>query len=151
MADRDAQGMARRRLTPGQLGALISALILGGIIGAVGDRLTNDSGPMRAAETVERGGGTLDELPAGPVEVFAESIRLPAGYQSTHFHPGPTFNIVESGEVEIIDEGRAQSYAAGDFFFEPGGRPHTIRALETTTLTVVRLIPPGAEATTEVS
>jgi hypothetical protein len=139
-----------RRLTPGQVGALIGALVLGGVIGAVGDRLTRDAGPMRAAETVKRGGGTLEELPAGPVKVLAESIRLPGGYESTQLHGGPTFNIVESGEIEIIDMGRARSYAAGDFFFEPEGRPHTIRVLETATLTVVRLLPPGAEATTEV-
>jgi quercetin dioxygenase-like cupin family protein len=140
-----------RRLTPGQLGALIGVLVLGGVIGAVGDRLTNDAGPMRAAETAAHGGsGTLEELPAGPVEVSAESVRLPAGYESTHFHGGPTFNIVESGKVEILDSGRAHSYVSGDFFFEPEGRPHTIRVLETATITVIRLLPPGAEATTEV-
>ena len=139
-----------RRLTPGQLGALIGALVLGGVIGAVGDRLANDAGPMRAAETVARGGGTLKDLPDGPVGVLAESIRLPAGFESTHFHGGPTFNLVQSGEVEIVDEGIARIYGPGDFFFEPEGRPHTIRVLETSTIAVVRLLPPGAEATTEV-
>jgi quercetin dioxygenase-like cupin family protein len=139
-----------RRLTPGLMGALIAALVLGGVLGVLGDRLASDAGPMRATETVNRGGGTLEELPAGPVAVRAESVRLPAGFESTHVHGGPTFNIVESGEVEIIEAGRARTFGAGDFFFEPEGQPHTIRVLETATLSVIRLLPQGAEGTTEV-
>jgi hypothetical protein len=139
-----------RRVTPGQLGALIGALVLGGVIGVLGNRLASDAGPMRATETVARGGGTLEDLPDGPVEVRAESLRLPAGFESTRLHGGPTFNIVQSGEVEIVEGGRARAYGPGEFFFEPAGRRHTIRVLETATIAVVRLLPPGAEATTEV-
>ena len=139
-----------RRLTPGLSGALIGALVVGGILGVAGDRLAGDSGPMRATETAVQGGGTLETLPPGPVAVRAESVRLPAGFQSTHVHGGPTFNIVESGKVEIVEGGKAKSYGPGDFFFEPAGREHTIRVVETATLSVIRLLPPGAEETTEV-
>jgi quercetin dioxygenase-like cupin family protein len=131
------------------MSALLAALVLGGVIGMVGDRLANDSGPMRATETVVRSEGTLETLPPGPVTVRAETVRLPAGFQSTHVHGGPTFNIVESGKVEIVEGGRAKSYGPGELFLEPAGREHTIRVVETATLSVIRLLPPGAEETTE--
>jgi mannose-6-phosphate isomerase-like protein (cupin superfamily) len=138
------------RITPGQAGAFIAALALGGVLGIVGDRLARDTGPMRATETVNRGEGTLADLPRGPVGVRAESERLPGGFESTRSHGGPTFSIVESGRVEIVDAGKARTYGPGDFFFQPQGHRYTIRILETATLSVVRLLPPGAVATTEV-
>jgi len=136
-------------VTPAQLGALIAALVLGGILGAVGLRLTDDSGPLRATETIERGGGTLETLPEAPVAVEAESIRYPAGFESTRTHGGPTFMIVQAGEVEIVEGGLARAYEAGEFFFREAARPYTMRILEAATLSVIRLLPPGAEATTE--
>ena len=139
-----------QRPTPAQAAAVLGALILGGVIGAVGDRLTADTGPMRATERGIQGGGTLEALPSGPVAVVAETVRLPAGFESTRVHGGPTFSVVESGKVEIVEGGRAKSYGPGDFFFEPAGRRHTIRVVETARLSVVRLLPPGAKATTEV-
>jgi hypothetical protein len=51
--------------------------------------------------------------------------------------------------VEISDEEGRRVYAAGDSFFEPGGRPHRIRVLERAYLDVVHLLPEGAEETTE--
>jgi quercetin dioxygenase-like cupin family protein len=97
-----------------------------------------------------RGGGTLRSLPTGPVEVQAETVRLPADFRSRHVHGGPTLNTVVSGRVEIDDAAGTHEYGPGEFFFEPGGEPHSILVLDDARLDVVRLLPPGAEATIEV-
>jgi hypothetical protein len=93
--------------------------------------------------------GTLSTLPRAPVTVRAETVVLPAGFESRHFHGGPTFNLVEAGSVAITDEAGRVVYDADSFFFEPARHPHTIPVLEDATLRVVRLLPPGASATTE--
>lgn len=41
-------------------------------------------------------------------------------------------------------------YASGDSFAEPPGRVHTIRVVEAARLDVVRVLPRGAQATTDV-
>jgi hypothetical protein len=121
------------------------ALALGAGLALVGDRLGSDE-PDRAQLVAA---GTLASLPPAPVQVRAETVVLPSGFRSRHRHGGPTFNFVQRGSVEIVDpDGRAR-HDRGGFFFEPGGRPHTITVLEDATLDVVRLLPPGAEATTE--
>jgi quercetin dioxygenase-like cupin family protein len=96
-----------------------------------------------------RGEGMLTGLPRGPVTVRAETVLLPSGFRSRHVHGGPTFNTIESGTVEIQDEHGTTVYDAGDFFFEPAGRPHEIRVLMDARLDVIRLLPPGAPETTE--
>jgi len=96
------------------------------------------------------GTGTLARLPAGPVEVQAETVRLGAGFRSRHVHGGPTFNLVRAGEVEIVEGDGRRRYRRGELFFEPAGRPHTIVVLEDARLDVLRLLPPGAPATEEV-
>jgi quercetin dioxygenase-like cupin family protein len=125
--------------------------VAGGVLAIVVDRALSDSGPMRASETVsEAPVGTLEEVPQAPLRVVAERIRLPAGFESTHYHGGPTFNFVDFGRVEIEQDGTRTVYGPGAFFFEPEGKVHTIRVLDTAQLAVLRLLPPGAEATTEV-
>jgi hypothetical protein len=122
------------------------ALALGVALGVSGARFladNDDDGPW------VRGEGVLAELPEGPVAVRAETVVLPAGFRSQHVHGGPTFNSIESGEVEIADERGTSVYGPGEFFFEPGGRPHEIRVVADARLDVVRLLPPGARATTE--
>jgi hypothetical protein len=57
---------------------------------------------------------------------------------------------VDSGSVEIVDGRGRTVYGRGDFFFEPAGRSHAIAVRDDSTLRVVRLLPRGAEATTEV-
>jgi quercetin dioxygenase-like cupin family protein len=125
--------------------AVLLALLLGVGLGLFGDRLMGDTDRQDI-----RGGGTLDALPDGPVEVLAETVRLPAGFRSRHVHGGPTLNTVVSGRVEIDDAAGKHEYGPGEFFFEPGGEPHSILVLDDVRLDVVRLLPPGAEATTEV-
>jgi quercetin dioxygenase-like cupin family protein len=127
--------------------ALSAALAAGIVFGAAGERLLG--GQAESAPTLH-GGGTLAELPDGPVTVRAQSVLLPAGFRSRHLHGGPTFNAVESGMVEIEDERGTHIYGPGDFFFEPDDRPHEIRVLSDARLDVVRLLPPGARETTEV-
>jgi hypothetical protein len=125
---------------------VVLALAVGIVLGVAGDRMLDGAGePVPAV----RGGGTLGALPAGPVEVRAETVVLPAGFRSRHMHGGPTFNTVESGSVEIADENGTNAYEAGEFFLEPARAPHTIRVLADARLDVVRLLPPGAQATIE--
>jgi hypothetical protein len=121
------------------------ALALGAGLALVGDRLGSDE-PDRAQLIAA---GTLASLPPAPVQVRAETVVLPSGFRSRHRHGGPTFNFVHRGSVEILDAAGRARHGRGDFFFEPGGRAHTITVLEDATLRVVRLLPPGAEATTE--
>lgn len=133
------------RAATGVLGAFL--LLVGVLLGIAGDRVLRGT-PARPPVS---GGGTLAAAPRGPLEVRAETVRLGAGFFSRHVHGGPTFNTVVSGEVEIRDAGGTHRYGPGDFFFEPGGVPHSIRVLADARLDVVRLLPPGAAATTEVS
>jgi quercetin dioxygenase-like cupin family protein len=124
-----------------------SALVVGVGIGVAGDRLLTGS-PDADPRLIDE--GTLTALPRAPVAVRAERVVLPAGFRSRHRHGGPTFNFVDSGHVEIGDERGHARYRSGDFFYEPGGRVHTIDVVEAAVLRVVRLLPPGARATTEV-
>ncbi len=137
-------------MTPAQAGVLLAVLILGGVIGAVGQRLVRDVGTTPGTVTGLRGEGTLDDLPDGPVEVRAETLLLPGGYESTRTHGGPTFTIVEAGEIELTDATGTRRYRAGGFFFQAAGAEHTIRARSESRLSVIRLLAEGAEATVEV-
>jgi quercetin dioxygenase-like cupin family protein len=122
------------------------AVVVGVAFGIAVDRLWDEE-PDARPELI--GEGTLASLPRGSVSVRAETVVLPAGFESRHFHGGPTFNFVEAGSVAITNEGQRVVHDEGGFFFEPARRPHTIRVLEDATLRVVRLLPPGAAATTE--
>ena len=87
----------------------------------------------------------------GPADVVIRTVRLGTGFTSHHHHGGPTINLVRSGVVEIDDPASGRStYRAGDTLVEPGGHHHTIRILSTTRIDVVRILPVGAAATTEV-
>lgn len=118
-------------------GVAIGLLLGGGDEAPVPPRLPAAEAPLAA-------------LPPGPVRVVSETVSLPEGFTSRHVHGGPTLNRVRTGRVVVADaEGRAE-HGPGDLFVEPAGNPHTITVLRGATLDVVRLLPPGAEATTEV-
>lgn len=123
-------------------------LILGGFLGILFDHIAARETALEAQSGV-RGRGVLQSLPAGPVNVIAETIVLPLGYEQSQRNGGPTFTFVQRGSLEVVTAGVATEYGPGSFFFEPGGRAHTIRALENTRIDVLRLLPPGVEATTE--
>jgi len=94
--------------------------------------------------------GRLQALPAGPADVIAETVRLGRGFKGRHEHGGPTFNFVMAGRVRIIeDDGTVTQFGPGGFFFEPGGRPHTIEVLSDVRLDVLHLVPAGSAATTD--
>jgi hypothetical protein len=126
--------------------AVAAALLVGVVLGAVGSRVLAGEADRPAIH----GGGVLRELPEAPVDVRFETVRLAAGFRSRHVHGGPTLNILVSGRIEIRDADGTRVLGPGDSFFEAGGRRHSIAVLETARLDVVRLVPPGAEATTEI-
>ena len=128
------------------IAAVTVALLVGASLGVAGSRLLGGDAALRPALIRE---GTLATLPRAPVGVRAERVVLRSGFRSRHRHGGPTFNFVEAGRVAIADGRVREVHGAGDFFFEPADRPHSISVLEGATLNVVRLLPPGAPATTE--
>jgi quercetin dioxygenase-like cupin family protein len=127
----------------------LGALTVGGIIGfASGRGSSGDSAGAEPAGVIAE--GELAGLADGALAVRAERVVLPAGFRSRHVHGGPTFNFVDAGAVVIESEGRERRHDGGGFFFEPAGRVHTITVLDDARLRVIRLLPPGVEATTEV-
>ncbi|MBA3787401.1 MAG: hypothetical protein H0X21_01740 [Actinobacteria bacterium] len=126
--------------------ALVAAAVLGAAVGVTGDRLLSE--PGLGPEVT--GSGTLELLPPAPVRVVAETVRLGQGFSSRHLHGGPTFNLVRSGVVRIEEPGGPRRYGAGELFFEPAERTHTIVVLEAARLDVLRLLPEGAAPTTDV-
>jgi hypothetical protein len=138
-------------VTPRELAFACGALVLGGVLAIVVDRALEDEGPMRAQETVvEAPVRTLEEIPAAPVRVLADRVRLPEGFESRRFHGGPTFTFVDAGRVEVEIDGNRTTYGPGAFYSIPAGQVYTLRVLDTAGLSTVRLLEPGAEATTEV-
>ncbi len=83
--------------------------------------------------------------------MVTETVRLRSGFTSRHRHGGLTVNFVRSGQVEITDLAGVRRYGPGQTFAEPGGRVHTLRVIDAVRMDVVRLLPPGAEATTDVA
>lgn len=124
------------------------AVALAGVLGFVGGRSTRDDADVTEPGVIAE--GELAAAPAGPLGVRAERVVLPSGFVSRHRHGGPTFNFVDAGTVVIESAGESMRHDAGGFFFEPAGRVHTITVLDDAQLRVVRLVPPGVEATTEV-
>jgi Cupin domain len=131
---------------------IVLAAFLGGLLmGTLGMVGVAALGPDTAPEpSVFDATGHLERLPAGPADVLAETVKLGRGFQRRHKHGGPTFNFVVDGRVRIVqDDGSAQEYGPGGFFLEPADRPHTIEVLSDVRLDVLRLLPPGTAATTD--
>ena len=149
MADRQPQAPTRLISAKAAAGIAAAMLILGGIFGILFDRIVRREAVSEPQAGI-RGEGTLRSLPAAPVNVTAEVMLLPAGFESTRRHGGPTFTFVQRGEVEVEAAGVTTAYGPGSFFFEPEGRLHTIQVAENARLDVLRLVPPDAEGTTEV-
>jgi hypothetical protein len=128
---------------------VLGAVAIGAAVGfAAGRTSGGDVDRGEAAGLIAE--GELTTVPVGRVDVRAERVVLPAGFRSKHVHGGPTFNFVDMGAVAIESAGREQRYDEGGFFFEPARNVHTITVLDDARLRVIRLLPPGAEATTEV-
>ena len=131
-----------------RLGVPVAGILLGAAVGLGAGALIWGGGG--GSEASVRGGGELASLPSGRVLVRAETVRLPAGFESRHRHGGPTFNLVRAGEVVIADDRGRRRYRAGELFFEPGGIAHSITVLDDARIDVVRVLPPGAPPTTEI-
>ena len=151
MEGNGARPERRKRPTPRELAFACAALVLGGVLAVLVERALEDQGPLRAQETVvEAPVATMEDVPAAPARVVAERVRYPQGFESTRYHGGPTFTFVDVGEIEIEIDGKTTTYGPGAFFFVPAGQVYTLRVLDTAGLATVNLLPPGAEATTEV-
>lgn len=49
-----------------------------------------------------------------------ETTFEPGGYVSQHDHAGPGMRYVVSGELTLVQEGKATTYKAGEYFYEAG-------------------------------
>lgn len=125
------------------------ALVAGVVVGVAGTGLVLGAASSDPS-SLRRSVAPLTGLPTGAVTVTAEPVRLDAGFVSRHRHGGPTVNLVRSGRVEISDPAGDRRYGRGETFVEPGGRVHTITVIDDAVIDVVRILPAGAEATTEV-
>ncbi|MGH8886297.1 MAG: cupin domain-containing protein [Egibacteraceae bacterium] len=129
--------------------AVIAAVLafVGGLALGVGGMSALENAPP--APPPFDASGRLELLPQGPVDVTAETVRLPRGFTNRHRHGGPTFNFIRSGQVRIKEEdGSVRQFGPGQFFFEPAEQPHTIEVESDARLDVLRLVPPGSQATT---
>ncbi|MGH8903610.1 MAG: cupin domain-containing protein [Egibacteraceae bacterium] len=125
---------------------IVLAFVVGLALGVGASNLFRKAAEARPPFDVS---GRLDSLPRGPVDVAAETVKLPQGFTDRHEHGGPTFNFVVAGRVRITEEdGSVRELGPGQFFFEPADLPHTIEVLSDARLDVLRLVPPGARATT---
>ncbi len=148
MADRPPPTPTRLISAKAAAGIALTTLLIGGFLGILFDHIAaRETAQESVSKVLDR--GTLQSLPAGPVSVVAETIVLPLGYEQSQRNGGPTFTFVQRGSLEVVTAGVTTEYGPGSFFFEPGGRAHTIRALENSRIDVLRLLPPGVEATTE--
>lgn len=124
-------------------------LVAGVAVGAAGTALAL-GGSDAGSPSLRGSAAPLAGLPRGTVNVTTESVRLDAGFVSRHRHGGPTINLVRSGRVDISGPAGAREHGRGETFVEPGGRVHTITVLDDAVIDVVRILPEGAAATTEV-
>ena len=55
-----------------------------------------------------------------------EVVMEPGDYPE-HTHEGPGLRIVHDGAIEITQQGTTSRYRSGDYFFEGGHVPHTVK------------------------
>ena len=75
------------------------------------------------ASIVKLGGenfGFLSELNGNYKLVVTQTTIEPGGYVGEHNHVGPGIRYVASGEITLVEQGKASIYKAGDYFFETG-------------------------------
>ena len=72
------------------------------------------------ASIVKLGGenfGFLSELNGKYKLVVTQTTFEPGGYVGEHNHVGPGIRYVASGEITLVEQGKARIYKAGDYFF----------------------------------
>ena len=55
-----------------------------------------------------------------------EVVMEPGDYPE-HTHERPGLRIVHDGAIEIMQQGKINRYKKGDYFFEGGHIPHTVK------------------------
>lgn len=93
--------------------------------------------------------------PAGPVQVNALTVDIPAGARlPVHRHPHQRYGYVLSGRIQVdnLDAGSSITYGPGDVIIEALGQWHTGTALgaEPVKLLVIDQVPPGASGNGEI-
>lgn len=144
--------MDARRISPAVAGAVAAAFVAGGVLAVVMERfIGTDTGTTPGADTVLQAPvATVETVPSGPLEAVANTIRLPAGYESTVINNGPTFTFVDVGRVEVTSGDSTAVYATGAFFYQEQDTAYTLKVLNDAQLSIVRLLPPGEPPTTTV-
>jgi quercetin dioxygenase-like cupin family protein len=75
------------------------------------------------ASAVKLGGenfGFLSDLNGKYKLVVSQTTFEPGGYVGEHNHVGPGIRYVASGEITLVEEGKARIYKTGDYFYETG-------------------------------
>jgi len=141
-----------RRLPKGWVAAVLAAFVLGGVVAIVLDRATQDTtGTLHATQTVaEAPVDTLQTVPRGPLRVVAVTVQFPVGYESTEIEGGPTSIFVDFGRVQVKTPETSTVYDAGAFFFLQPETQYTLTMLDDSQLSIVRLLQPGVQPTTQV-
>jgi glyoxylate utilization-related uncharacterized protein len=131
---------------------VLAAFVLGGVIAIILDRETRDStGTLRGTETVvEAPVQTLRHPLTGPQRVVAATVQFPSGYERTEIENGPTSVFVDFGRVQIRTSTSNTVYEGGAFFFLQPDTQYTLRMLDDTQLSIVRLLKPGVQPATQV-
>ena len=81
------------------------------------------------AQEITRGQVDYAEVVGGPTDVIMFRNRLePGASQGWHYHPGPVWVVVTSGEVSVYrQDGCSRVYTPGEAFLEQAGRPIDLR------------------------
>ena len=97
---------------------------------ALADDPAPGSGPILSTTTSVW--GQPIQPPAGPLQVTASILEIPAGGTlPVHKHPYPRFGYLLAGRLEVTDTetGKTVTYETGQFAIDPVGQWHTGHAL----------------------
>ena len=129
--------------------ATVAILVVGGF--ALATAAAASPTATAAAQDVPTGSMTPFEvtgLPAGAARGVPAHTTLPPSFTLKHVHGGPSYVYVIAGSVDITEaDGQKTTYDAGQFFWEPAGRIHTVQTTERAELFILQFLPPGAEGT----
>jgi quercetin dioxygenase-like cupin family protein len=69
--------------------------------------------------------GFLTDLNGKYKLVATQKTFAPGAYEGEHNHVGPGIRYVVSGEITLLEQGKARTYKAGDYYFETGAVTHS--------------------------
>jgi Cupin domain len=145
---RSARGVHRSALVAGGF-ATVAIVVVAAV--AVATAAAESPTTIVAAQDAPTGSMTPFEvtgLPAGAARGVPAHTTLPPSFTLKHVHGGPSYVYVIAGSVDITEaDGQKTTYDAGQFFWEPAGRVHTVQTTERAELFILQFLPPGAEGT----